>query len=209
LAINSIEIMVASLPFVKRIQELPPPAAKMADHGPTIRRKRPWTEPGNRRNCRERPAKGWKRRPEHRGTRSRGRGSMIRHASRSLAFAISAPAVAMIQAAFLRLLMTAVGNTVPDSAGKTAAEVAAIGLSPLTRGTDEEDHAATRRAAEALPERSVTIIRQVGLQSGWTAETEGGKMQPRKNLCFRNGASKVWPRLFEQPGLYFSLSPQC
>lgn len=191
MAINSIEIMVASLSFVKRIQELPAPAAKMADHGPTIRRKRPWTEPGNRRNCRERPAKGWKRRPEHRGTRSRGRVSMIRHASRCLALAIIALAVAMIQAAFLRLLMTAVGDTVPDSAGKTAAGVAAIDLFPLTRGTDEEDHAAIRRAAEALPERSVTIIRQMGPRSGWTAETEGGKMQPRKNLSFRNGASKV------------------
>jgi hypothetical protein len=116
---------------------------------------------------------------------------MIRHASGCLAFAVSALAVAMIQAAFLRLLMTAVGNTVPQEAGKTAAGVTAIDLSPLTRGTDEEDNAAIRRAAEALPEGSMTIIRQRGPRSGWTAETEGGKMQPRKNLCFRNGASKV------------------
>ena|SRR5262245_14220254 len=116
---------------------------------------------------------------------------MIRHASGCLALAISALAVAMIETAFLRLLMTAVGNTVPHEAGKTAAGVAAIGLSPLTRGADEENNAAAWRAAEALPEGTMTIIRQMGPRSGWTAETEGGKMQPRKNLCFRNGASKV------------------
>jgi hypothetical protein len=39
---------------------------------------------------------------------------MIRHASGCLALAIIALAVAMVEAAFLRLLMTAVGNTVPD-----------------------------------------------------------------------------------------------
>ncbi len=179
----------------------------MADHGPTIRRKRPWTEPGNRRNCRERPAKGRRRRPEHRGTRRRGRVSMIRHASRCLALAISALAVAMIQTTFLRLLMTAVGDTVPDSAGKTTTGVAAIDLFPLTRGTDEENNAATRRAAEALPEGSVTAIRQMGLGQNGQPRPKVGKCNPGKTCASETEHPRYGPRLHEQPGVYvFSAS---
>lgn len=104
---------------------------------------------------------------------------MIRHASRSLALAIGARAILMIEAAFLRWLMATVGGAALNPAGECAAGLAAIDLSPLTRWTDEEDKAATQRLAGALPERSVTIIRHVKSRSGWTAETEGGKIRLR------------------------------
>ncbi|MGH9847238.1 MAG: hypothetical protein ACREEM_51740 [Blastocatellia bacterium] len=101
---------------------------------------------------------------------------MIRHANRSLALAIGARAILMIEAAFLRLLMAAIGGAVLNPASELAAGGAAIDLSPLTSWTNEEDNAATRSLAEALPERSVTVIRHVESRSGWTAETEGRKM---------------------------------
>jgi hypothetical protein len=102
---------------------------------------------------------------------------MIRHAGRGLSLAVSARAILMIEAAFHRLLMAAVGNAVPDPAGEFAAGFAAIDLSPLAGGADIEDKAATRRRAGALPERRVTIIGHVESRSGWTAETEGGTMR--------------------------------
>ena len=78
--------------------------------------------------------------------------------SPGLAPVVSALAVAMIEATFLRLLMAAVGVAMLKPASEFAAGVAAIDLSPLTGGTDIEDHFTTRRLAEALPERGVTII---------------------------------------------------
>jgi hypothetical protein len=124
---------------------------------------------------------------------------MIRHAffggglrrSPGPALAVSALAVAMIEAAGFRLLIAAIGGAVLNPVGQLATGVAAIELSPLTGGTDEEDNPTTWRLAGALAERGVTVIKHVKSRSGWTAETEGGKMQCTYNLCFGNGASKV------------------
>lgn len=108
-----------------------------------------------------------------------------------MAQAVSALAIIVIETAFLRLLMTTVGDAMPDPAGEFTAGVTAIDLSPLTMRTDVEDDTATRGLTGALTERSMMVIKHVRSRSGWTAETEGGKMQCKYNLCFGNGVSKV------------------
>jgi hypothetical protein len=82
---------------------------------------------------------------------------MIRHAGYSTALSISALAVTMIEAPFLRALMPEVGGPALNPPGCLAAGVAAIDLPPIAMRTDEEDKAAIRRATRALPERGVTV----------------------------------------------------
>jgi hypothetical protein len=73
--------------------------------------------------------------------------------------------------------MATVGDAMPDPAGELTAGFTAIDLSPLAMRTDEEDYAATRSVTGALTERGVLVIKHVRSRSGWTAETEGGKMR--------------------------------
>jgi len=82
---------------------------------------------------------------------------MIRHAGRGAALPISALAVTMIETPFLRALMPKIGRTALNPTGRLAAGVAAIGLPSIAMRTDEEDKAAIRRAARALPKRGVTV----------------------------------------------------
>jgi hypothetical protein len=104
---------------------------------------------------------------------------MIRHASRGLALAPGARAILMIEAALLRLLMTAVGVAMLNPAGEPTTDRAAIDLAPLARAADVEDPAAIGRRANASPEGSVLGIGHVKSRLGWTAETEGGTMRAR------------------------------
>ena len=84
---------------------------------------------------------------------------MIRHANRGASQAVDALAIAVIESSFFGLLVTAIGLAQLKPAGLLATGIAAIDLSPLTLRADEKENAATRRAAKALPEWSVTLIR--------------------------------------------------
>jgi len=188
---------------VKRIDETPSPATKQADHDLPIRGKRgSRVELENRRNCRGRPAQRLSRGLEHRGIRRRERVSMIRHTfcgprlrrCQGLALAVRALAFEMIEAAFLGLLMAAVGGAALKPAGVIAADLAAVNLPLITMRADEEDNAATWRAARALPERSVTIIRHV-----WPRPD--GQPRPKVGKCRSNrGCASETEHPIENPG---------
>jgi len=105
---------------------------------------------------------------------------MIRHAfcQAGSAPAVSALAITMIEPPFGRLLMAAVGGAALNAARQSAAGDRAINLPAFTRGADEEDIPATGSQAEALAEGRRTLLNHVEPRSGWTAETEGGKIKP-------------------------------
>ena len=72
-----------------------------------------------------------------------------------LAQVVGALAVAVIEAAFLRLLMPAVGGAPLLAEGRHPAGIAAIGLITVTRRADEEDPPTLRGAAKALPKKQL------------------------------------------------------
>ncbi len=84
--------------------------------------------------------------------------------------------VAVIETAFFRLLVAAIGLAMLNHAGELTTGITAINLSSLTLRTDEKENAATRRTTKALPKRSFTLLMHNCLRVGWTAETEGGKI---------------------------------
>ena len=68
---------------------------------------------------------------------------------------VGALAVAMIEAAFLRLLMPAVGGAPLLAEGWHPAGIATVGLIMVTTRTDEEDPPTLRGAAKALPKQQL------------------------------------------------------
>jgi len=83
----------------------------------------------------------------------------------------------MIEASFFGLLMAAVGFTMLNQAGMLATFNTAINLSSFTVRADEEDRATTRHTTKALSEWSLTLLIHRLNRTGWTAETEGEKIQ--------------------------------
>lgn len=100
---------------------------------------------------------------------------MIRHAFCPSA-TVGTLAVAMIEPAFRRLLVSAVGCAALNATSLSTAGRRAIDLPTLTRGTDIEDSPTTGSQAELLPESRPTFITHAEPRSGWTAGTEGGKI---------------------------------
>jgi hypothetical protein len=94
----------------------------------------------------------------------------------SLAPPVSALAVAVIEAAFFRLLMAAIGDAVFSEAGEFATGFATVDLLLVTAWADEEHIATARRETKALPKGGLTIIRH--LDSG-----DNGQPRPKMGKC--------------------------
>jgi hypothetical protein len=74
-----------------------------------------------------------------------------------LAQAVGALTITVIEAAFFRLLMPAVGDAPLLAEGRHPTGVAAIGLIMVTTRADEEDLSALRSAAKALPKKQLIL----------------------------------------------------
>ena len=74
-----------------------------------------------------------------------------------LAPAVTALAVAMIELAFLRLLMPEIGGTQLQTASPFAAVGAAVDLTAITMRADEEHPPTAWRTAKALPEKQLNL----------------------------------------------------
>ncbi len=97
---------------------------------------------------------------------------MIRHAGvNPPSLAVLALPVAMIQPAFLALLMPAIGTPTLTPAGELAARRAAITVSAITVGADKENCVTRMPEAHPLPENCFAMNRrhassQAGLDNG-------------------------------------------
>lgn len=145
----------------------------------------------------------------------RAPGSMIRHAivdrrlpGRRLAQSISALTISMIESAFKAELMPAAGLALLCGTSSEATGMAAIAMSPVTMGTDEEHGAAIGRRAELLVEDEVVVRRHPGLGEGcWTSGARRWQHSLAfEECCLNLGATKVKPRLLAQPGFICSVS---
>lgn len=117
---------------------------------------------------------------------------MIRHAV-GAACAITALLVAMIEAAFSRLLMAAIGGAALRAACLFAARLAAIDLSAFAGRADEEDDAA---GAYALAKRSGTSGMHRYTSAGWTVLT-----RPSENTADEEGGLRSAQPPDEKPRL--------
>ena len=124
---------------------------------------------------------------------------MIRHARLAAAFAVVPLTVAMIETSFRALLMAAIGGAPLTQTRLLPARVAAIALSAVTFGTEEEHGAAFGNKAKPLSQNHFVVRRHADLRRRcWT--TGPASWQVRPVLCDLTKVADPEPRRFRRRG---------